>query len=473
MPIRRTTLALRTLGVLFPVTLIGCSGGFVSGQLDAGQTQAADSIATTLPIESQSGDASASTTGGFPQTPAPGVSSVPSPTPTPAPGVSSMPSPTPTPTLDPVKAAVSDPNAILSANSGLAMDLFEGRTANGTAILQYTFHGGSNQIWQLVPVLESAYYFLQNPNAGKCVDISGSSNAAGDNIVLSDCNRSGSQQWAVEPNADGTQTLVNGSSGLCLNVPNGSTAVGQQLDQAPCNGGKQQRWTFTVPYPRAGNGFVLFVADRNNTVTSLTMSMLVPPKPASTGTLFLWPGLQPGGVNYVPIDNGVLQPVLTWGGSCAPTAQPTNYTSWWISGQYVNTYGRLSGYAGCFTGPAMAVNVGDTLNISMTLANTTWTQTILDVQTHKQVTYSINMMNQSQNNVEFDIEEYSSHPVSDVIFNNVVFTMTQPQADACVAVRAGANDYVAPGIVSADQKSCTVPKIILRAQGVAATTANP
>ncbi|CAF1210031.1 unnamed protein product [Rotaria sp. Silwood1] len=93
----------------------------------------------------------------------------------------------------------------------------------------------------------------------------------------------------------------------------------------------------------SGYGEVLFSVEKTNQVVYVETTMIVPPKQASKGTLFLWPGLQPGGANFDPIDNGVLQPVLTWGTSCAPGTQPAAYSTWWISAQYVNTYGKLPG----------------------------------------------------------------------------------------------------------------------------------
>jgi hypothetical protein len=81
-----------------------------------------------------------------------------------------------------------------------------------------------------------------------------------------------------------------------------------------------------------------------------------PSKPISEGkVLFLWPGLQPSekGSHFEPIGNGVLQPVLTYGVSCAPTQQPKAFSSWWISAQYVNTLSSHKQYKGCFSGPSM------------------------------------------------------------------------------------------------------------------------
>ena len=58
------------------------------------------------------------------------------------------------------------------------------------------------------------------------------------------------------------------------------------------------------------------------------------PRPAAgVRHALLWPGLQPDGpgANDQPLDNGVLQPVLTWGPTCAPNAPDGDpYGSWWI-----------------------------------------------------------------------------------------------------------------------------------------------
>ena len=61
-----------------------------------------------------------------------------------------------------------------------------------------------------------------------------------------------------------------------------------------------------------------------NQITGLQTSLIVPPLPPvpaySNASLFLWPGLDPAtnSVNFLPINDGVLQPVLSWGPSCAP-----------------------------------------------------------------------------------------------------------------------------------------------------------
>ena len=215
-----------------------------------------------------------------------------------------------------------------------------------------------------------------------------------------------------------------------------------------------------------GYGTVLVSSSSKNQIVRLKTTLVVPTEPPPSGTLFLWPGLQPDGANYDPIDNGVLQPVLTWGPSCAPGKQPRAYSTWWISGQYVNTNGSDPGYTGCEGGPVMFVEVGDTLNIDMALSETVWTQTVTDAQTGQSVAYGIDMMNQTQNLAYFVIEEYSSAPVSEVIFTDNAITFGSADGADCKLTMRGQNDYVSVPVPSSDGRSCAIQEIILRAQGI-------
>jgi len=216
----------------------------------------------------------------------------------------------------------------------------------------------------------------------------------------------------------------------------------------------------------SGYGTVLFQTNSRNEMVRLQTTMIVPAKPPPSGTLFLWPGLQPNGKNFEPIDNGVLQPVLTWGPSCAPGDQPRAYSTWWISGQYVNTFGNEPGYTDCNGGDIMSVDVGDALLIDMTLDGTVWTQTVTDQQTEEQVSYSLDMRGQAQNLAYFVIEEYSSTPVSEVIFTDTVLTFDAADAADCKLTARGQTDYVSVPVPSSDGLTCSIAEIILRAEGI-------
>ncbi len=210
---------------------------------------------------------------------------------------------------------------------------------------------------------------------------------------------------------------------------------------------------------------VIFSIPSNNRITHMRVQMIVPPKPAAAeGTLFLWPGLQPGGANYFPINNGVLQSVLTWGPSCAPTNQPPLYSTWWISAQYVNTYGSDPGYTGCLSGPAMSVHPGDVLTITFSLSNEVWTQTIYDHNTEKKVEFQINMMNQAQNYAIFSIEPYNNAILGhSLYFHNIVMDFAD-ELPSGPSIRGDSNAHVSTPILSNNNKKCTISEIILQQQ---------
>jgi hypothetical protein len=108
-------------------------------------------------------------------------------------------------------------------------------------------------------------------------------------------------------------------------------------------------------------------------------------------TVFIWPGLQPNGEQrscFSPIILGVLQPVLTYGNSCAPH-KPQNVEQWWISGQYVNTNldcdhvpndfaPVCDDFVHCHGGDFLTLNPGQEINTSMVYepSDNSWLQTI-------------------------------------------------------------------------------------------------
>jgi hypothetical protein len=213
------------------------------------------------------------------------------------------------------------------------------------------------------------------------------------------------------------------------------------------------------------NGNVSFSAAAGNEIVSLFTRLVVPPEPEKVGTLFLWPGLQPrrGDQNYYPIDNGVLQPVLTWGQSCAPGKQPKEHSTWWISAQYVNTYGRYTGYDDCYGGPIMSVKPGDTLLIGMSLFRSMWTETVLVLNTTRYTSFHINLADQAQGIAWFSIEPKDGSPGSDVEFLETTIGFAGPDPSNCRLEAHGPDDVVTKPIAVGGGQSCTIGKIALKA----------
>jgi uncharacterized protein (TIGR03437 family) len=208
-----------------------------------------------------------------------------------------------------------------------------------------------------------------------------------------------------------------------------------------------------------------------NQIVRLQTSLTVPPFPpipsASGAVLFLWPGLDPApsSVNFLPINDGVLQPVLTWGDSCAPTSQPTAFSSWWISAQYVNTIGNDPGYTGCFSGNSMLVAPGDMLLLDMQLdANSgVWTQTVTDSNTKQSVTFTMNMEGQGQNWAYFAIEEWYGATISSpVIFSNTTITFQSVDTGSCSVAQGENNAYImTPPTLQTSGLQCFIGSIVL------------
>jgi hypothetical protein len=261
------------------------------------------------------------------------------------------------------------------------------------------------------------------------------------------------------------------------------TDAGQlfNTDPADCDAGTVGLASDATNTLVSGFGAIRVVSNSAE-IVALETTMVVPAKPPASGTLFLWPGLQPlpTSANYDKLSNGVLQPVLTWGPTCAPNSPASPYASWWISAQYVNTVitssnSNFAAYGGCHGGTGMSVAVGDTLHMQMSKSGTAWSQTVTDVNTSQSVTYNLDMLGQGQNFGEFVIEEpppTPQAPVGDVIFTNSKVTLATGSADSCQPPQRGANDYFAAPHVSHDGTTCCYSRIVLRAQGVAATTPN-
>jgi hypothetical protein len=245
---------------------------------------------------------------------------------------------------------------------------------------------------------------------------------------------------------------------------------------SPCAGG-QALSASDAPGVTASNEYaaVKWIVASSTELVGLWTTMIVPAKPdATSGTLYVWPGVQPfsNSKNFNPIGNGILQPVLSIGGTCAPGA-PNDYVSWWISGQYVNVSTGAAGPTGCLGGDGMDVAVGDQLDIAMTLSGTVWTQVIADRQTGKSVQFPMDLKAQGQNWATLAIEQPTSlKPISDAVFTETRLQFAASSPMSCQPSQHGPDDYFATPYVSIDGKTCCVSRVILRANGVKATTMN-
>jgi len=210
---------------------------------------------------------------------------------------------------------------------------------------------------------------------------------------------------------------------------------------------------------------IMLIVPPPNTVSRFVTTLLVPKQPSSRSTLFIWPGLQhSGGEDPGRVGNGVLQPVLTWGPSCARSAPPsaTSYSSWWVSAMYVNVSTSAAGPTGCAGGDSMDVAVGDRLVMDFSVKGNEWTQEVTNLSNMKKVDFTIDLKGQDQNWVIWDIEVPSqARPAEDTIFEKSVLTFTEP-VQSCQPTSAAEVDYFSAPVKSPDGMSCCFEKIILK-----------
>ncbi|MFK4041926.1 ThuA domain-containing protein [Nonomuraea wenchangensis] len=133
-----------------------------------------------------------------------------------------------------VKELTSTPGgtgALKGVGSGRCLDVSGASQANGAQAQIWDCNGQNNQRWTSSAATELRVY------ANKCLDVNGAGTADGTAVIIWDCNGQNNQKWRL--NADGTITAVGANK--CLEVS--GTANGTKARIWTCNGGTNQRWT--------------------------------------------------------------------------------------------------------------------------------------------------------------------------------------------------------------------------------------
>ncbi|MFI6318815.1 ricin-type beta-trefoil lectin domain protein [Nonomuraea sp. NPDC050556] len=140
--------------------------------------------------------------------------------------------------LQAVPGTIGQPNgpsstAIRGVGSGRCVDVTGVSQANGAQAQIWDCNGQANQQWAPTASGELRVY------GTKCLDVYQKGTADGAGVVIWDCNGQSNQQWRFD--ADGSITAVGANK--CLDVPNYSTANGVKLQIWSCSGAANQRWT--------------------------------------------------------------------------------------------------------------------------------------------------------------------------------------------------------------------------------------
>jgi hypothetical protein len=129
----------------------------------------------------------------------------------------------------------------LNVNSGQALDVNGGSTANGAGIIQWPQNGGNNQQW-VIAANGGGYYKVTNRNSGQSLDVNMSSTANGAGIIQWPWNGGNNQQWQITATSDGIYKVINRNSGLALDVNGASSTNGAGIIQWPYSGATNQQW---------------------------------------------------------------------------------------------------------------------------------------------------------------------------------------------------------------------------------------
>ena len=142
-------------------------------------------------------------------------------------------------------SVVAAQSILLSKNSGMVLDVTGGSVSNGTVIQQWDWTGGTNQQWNIVP-LGNGYNKIVNVNSGLVLDVTGGSSSAafqnGAPIQQWSWTGGANQQWQIVPTGDGFNEILNFQSGKVLDVTGVSTVAGATLQQWDWLGGDNQKW---------------------------------------------------------------------------------------------------------------------------------------------------------------------------------------------------------------------------------------
>lgn len=127
----------------------------------------------------------------------------------------------------------SETTALVGVASGRCLDVTGASQANGALAELWYCSGGANQQWTPTPAGELRVY------GSKCLDASGQGTSPGTAVAIWDCNGQQNQKWAL--NSDGS--ITGAQSGLCLDATSAGTADGTPIELWNCNGQPNQKWT--------------------------------------------------------------------------------------------------------------------------------------------------------------------------------------------------------------------------------------
>jgi hypothetical protein len=140
-------------------------------------------------------------------------------------------------TNGPTPAVPDGTYTLVNKNSGLALAVSGGSTADRAPVVQAANNGSAATKWT-VKAVGGGWYTLTNVAGGRLLDAPDTT--AGTQLDQH-TGTTAAQQWRLVPSGD-TYTVTNRASGLVVDVKSHSTAAGAPVVEWPANNGTNQQW---------------------------------------------------------------------------------------------------------------------------------------------------------------------------------------------------------------------------------------
>ena len=134
---------------------------------------------------------------------------------------------------------------VFSRGSNKALSLQNGSPANGTALVQWSANGGTEQKWTFTHLINGQYQ-IGNALSGTFMEVYYAKPDNGTRIQIWPWNGNDCQKWTVTPSGDGFFKLTAVHSGKVADVNGGSAADGATIIQWPYGGAHNQQWSISL-----------------------------------------------------------------------------------------------------------------------------------------------------------------------------------------------------------------------------------
>ena len=131
---------------------------------------------------------------------------------------------------------------ITSRWNDLAVDVSEGESEDGLAIIQRGLDGRDSQKWRVEAVDKGrGWYKIVNVDSGKALDIKDGSKEDRAILIQRQSLDSKTQHWRIDEDKDGSYKIVSRWSGKAIDIPFGSRDQGTTLELCEDNNQLNQR----------------------------------------------------------------------------------------------------------------------------------------------------------------------------------------------------------------------------------------